>query len=200
MIDIVKNLLEEIKKVDIITYTHSIHVAQYANDYCKFYDYPIDKINNIVYGALLHDIGKVFIDPEILHKPSKLTVEEFMKMRKHTYWGYKYLKGEGVPKDIYIYSLYHHYRVDNNNKLYDFSEYIDNEDLLENNLQYMRPILLINMCDSFEAMTSKRSYNISKSKQESIAEINNSVGTQFDLNTANRFINMLQKDKVQKLA
>lgn len=62
-------------------------------------------------GALLHDVGKMKIPPEILHKPGKLTRDEMELMRQHPQFGYEMLKGR-VPPAAALVALNHHQRFD----------------------------------------------------------------------------------------
>ena len=62
-------------------------------------------------GSLLHDVGKMQIPPEILHKPGKLTREEMEVMRQHPQFGYEMLKGR-VPPAAALVALNHHQRFD----------------------------------------------------------------------------------------
>lgn len=191
-----KKLLELIKSKDSITYIHSVNVLRYVNAYCKFYDVSISETNNLVYGAMVHDIGKIFIPDSILNKKTSLTKNEFEIMRKHSYLGYRFLKNEGVSKDIYIYSLYHHNRIDGNNSKYDFSENIDYED--KNNIEkYQKGINLISICDSFDAMTAKRTYNQPKAFEAAFKEINECKNSQFDAETATKFLDQYSNSKLE---
>lgn len=191
---IVNKFLKKLYLYDKITYDHSINVAKYINLYCKFYSVNLDLSESLKYGALMHDIGKLFIDSKILNSSQPLTEHKFTKMRKHTLLGYQYLKDSNISKDIYMYALYHHYRVDNNN-IYNFDKYIDKEDLLEgiNKEKYSKKIFLMNVCDSYEAMTAKRNYNIPKSRYEALEELYTFRGVQFDEKIVDKFIYMITK-------
>lgn len=197
--NIINKLLKELYLYDQITYDHSINVEKYIKLYCDFYSIPSDISRNLRIGALVHDIGKIFINPKILNKSGKLTENEFKEISKHTFLGYKYLKRCNIPKDIYIYALYHHYRVDNNNDRYNFDEYIDKEDLLKgmNKEKYYNGIALMNICDSFEAMNSDRGYNKPKSIYESLEELHKYKNIQFDASIVTNYIFMIGKMVLQ---
>ena len=183
------SILEIIERYDPTIYMHSVNVSKMVNIYCKYYN-VVNK-EDIVYGALLHDVGKIFVDKRILNKPGKLTVEEFAEMRKHTIYGYEYLKSSHIPQSIYIYTLYHHHRVDGLNELYDFSKYIRNKGDLINNLSnsQLNKIYLLNICDSFEAMISaRRSYKDSIDMDDAILELTNGKNTQFNASVTDKFI------------
>ena len=188
----IRKLVGLIKEKDSITYMHSLNVARYVNSYCKYYNVSDAITKNLVDGALLHDIGKIFIDDSILNKKTSLTDLEFKKVHQHTLLGYRFLKKEGVSQKKYIYSLYHHHRVDGQNNNYDFSANVDHEDIYNIEI-YRRGIKLISICDSFDAMTSQRTYNRPKAFELALKEIRNCENTQFDAEIANRFLQLYSK-------
>src|SRR5690625_2651796 len=102
---VVKDILTEIKHVDEAislltdiliaddyTFQHSINVTIYALSIGKKLNFSEDELLELGTGAILHDLGKIFIDQEILKKSGKLTTEEFAEIKRHTQLGFEFLR------------------------------------------------------------------------------------------------------------
>ncbi|WP_099188913.1 HD-GYP domain-containing protein [Tepidibacter mesophilus] len=83
--------INEIRMVDDYLYEHSLNVMVSCLYTGILMQYDRIKLQKLALGALLHDIGKVFVDTEILNKPGKLTFEERIEIEKHPELGYRYL-------------------------------------------------------------------------------------------------------------
>lgn len=86
----------DLKVFDDYTYFHSVNVAVLSIGLGTAMGFDRGDLCNLGFGALLHDIGKVFVPKEILHKQGPLTDNEFMEMKKHSFLGYEYLASEFV--------------------------------------------------------------------------------------------------------
>lgn len=131
----------------------------------------------------MHDIGKIGITEELLLKPSKLTDEEFKEVKKHTEKGYRILQASGELSHIARCVLTHHERYDGGG----YPLGLKGEEI---------PLMarIINLVDSYDAMTSNRGYNKVKSKKEAIEEIKKCRETQFDPIITDLFIDILEKE------
>lgn len=97
-------------------------------------------------ASLVHDAGKLFIDPKILLKPGKLNEEEREVIDTHSVLGYIYLKSLGFSEDVCLMVLLHHgYNKEKFNV-----EYSEGHILCAD---------IIRACDIFDAVTHKRSYH-----------------------------------------
>lgn len=129
-------------------------------------------------AGMYHDIGKISIPDDILNKPGKLTAEEFDIIKTHTQVGYQILKAADEYSGLAEYALSHHERWDGNGYP---------KGLMGTEIPlYSR---IINVADSFEAMTANRPYRKGMSREEAIAEIKRCSGSQFDPEIAAVFIN-----------
>ena len=93
-------------------YEHSINVAilsRMLGDLNYMYS---DDLNALTQAALLHDIGKLLVDPDILYKTEKLTTHEFNLIKKHTKLGYQLLNDQFTDYRIPAVALMHHERCD----------------------------------------------------------------------------------------
>lgn len=141
--------LYKLSKIDDYIYAHSLNVALISNVFGKWLHYSQTQIDELTLAGLLHDIGKIKIDQDILNKPSKLTPEEFKIVQKHTILGYDLLKPQqNLSYDIKMAVLQHHEKFDGsgyplgfrNQQITDFSK-------------------IIAISDIYDAMTSDRSYH-----------------------------------------
>jgi HD-GYP domain-containing protein (c-di-GMP phosphodiesterase class II) len=134
-------------------------------------------IHKIYLAGLLHDIGKMGISESVLRKKDKLTEEEFSQIRAHPAVGAGILSGIKQMKDIVPGILCHHERVDGKG----YPAGLTGEQI---------PLIgkIIGLADSFDAMTSKRTYRDAMSLQQAMAEIQKGLGTQFDEKTGKVFL------------
>jgi len=142
------HILTQLKRQDENTYRHSIGVALISNIIGKVKGLCPQEIQELTSAAFLHDIGKVKIPDEIIHKPGKLTNEEFALIQNHTIYGYEMIsQTPGLSHRQALVALQHHEREDGSG--YPFG-------LRGNDIDPYSKIIAI--ADVFHAMISKRSY------------------------------------------
>jgi len=180
--------LLEIK--DPYTEYHSLRVANYAKQIAIKLGLSEDKIESIYQAGKLHDIGKIVIADSILKKTDKLSDEEFSYMKVHAVIGEQLLEKSFEPGeflDIKDAVKYHHSRYDGRG----YPDKIAGEDIpLE--------ARILCLADSFDAMTTKRTYNNPKTLEQSIEDLTRNAGQQFDPNLVEIFIDLL-KNEPEKL-
>jgi HD-GYP domain-containing protein (c-di-GMP phosphodiesterase class II) len=137
-----------------------------------------EQIHKIYLAGLLHDIGKIGIDEAVLRKKGKLTDLEFEYIRKHPSIGAGILREIKQMHDIVPGVLCHHERVDG--KGYPSGLTGDQIPLIGK---------IVQLADSFDAMTSKRTYRDARTVEQALEEIKKGLGTQFDEKIGNIFIN-----------
>jgi HD-GYP domain-containing protein (c-di-GMP phosphodiesterase class II) len=128
-----------------------------------------EQVQKIYLAGLLHDIGKIGIDEKVLCKAGRLTTRERDKLRLHPSIGANILGGIKQMRDIIPGVLYHHEHVDG--KGYP-------NGLKGDQIPLMGKI--IGLADSFDAMTSERAYRDALSIEQTLTEIEERLGTQFD--------------------
>jgi HD-GYP domain-containing protein (c-di-GMP phosphodiesterase class II) len=128
-------------------------------------------------AGLVHDIGKIGVPEAVLTKPGKLSEAEFAWIRRHPEIGHRILKDIPRLRDILPGVLYHHERFDGRG----YPEGIAGDDI---------PLVarLIALADAFDAMSSTRTYRPTLSRDETIQEILDCAGTQFDPELAPVFV------------
>lgn len=132
--------------LDDMLYTHSLRVAKLATQLAITLKLPDKIIQKVCLAGMLHDIGKLLIDPCILYKPGKLTADEFEVIKKHPVDGYKMLKSAGVDDDICNMVLRHHEKRSGNGYPNGISEKSISEEI-------------ITVADIFSALSEERSYH-----------------------------------------
>ncbi len=168
----------DMKVFDDYTYFHSVNVAVLSIVLGISIGFSRKDLCNLGYGALLHDIGKVFVRKDILNKNGFLTEEEFAEMKKHSEWGCEYIKkGYGVTTASYMGILDHHEK-------YDGGGYPNN--LKGNSISLFGRI--ISIADVYDALTSDRPYRKALPPSEVMEYIMGSSITLFDPDLVNIFI------------
>jgi len=166
---IIQALANTIDAKDKYTKGHSDRVSKYSVMIGKQLGYTEMQLLHLKYAALLHDIGKIGIPDWIINKTGPLTDEEFETVKTHPVIGGDILKTITSVRDIYDGAMYHH-------EHYDGSGYP--EGLIGKGIPEMARI--INVADSYDAMTSRRSYREMLNQEKVRSEMEKGLGTQFD--------------------
>ena len=174
-------LAEIIDQRDKYTYDHSARVSKYAREIAEELNLSYNEIVKIEAAGLVHDLGKVTIADNIIKKKDKLTEEEFFIIKKHPEMSHRLLKNIQPYEKAAEYVLYHHERFDGRG-------YPNN--LVGTAIPLGARILTV--ADSYDAMTSDRSYRKSLSQDFAVKELIKNSGTQFDPNIVETFIKVLK--------
>jgi diguanylate cyclase (GGDEF)-like protein/PAS domain S-box-containing protein len=156
---------------------HSKRVSELSESIAAHLELSTREINRLRVTALMHDIGKIGVPEEILNKPDKLTLQEWELMKRHSETGYRILSASKDFSDISTAVLEHHERWDGNG----YPQGKSGEDIS----LYARIIMV---ADSFDAMTSERSYKQPMQVNRALEEISRCAGTQFDPKIARLFV------------
>lgn len=168
-----KALTDSIDAKDGYTHGHSERVALIARWIAEGLvaqgELRPDQVYEVYLAGLLHDIGKIGIRDHVLSKFGPLTEEERECMKKHPEIGAGILRGIKQMTDVVPGVLYHH-------------EWVDGSGYPHGLKGAEIPLIgkIVGLADSFDAMTSRRSYRDSKRIEEAIEEIQACAGTQFD--------------------
>lgn len=161
MLDKINIVIDQIDQKDHYTKGHSERVAQYAAAIVQQCSHAIDKIENIIYASQLHDVGKCKVPDEILLKPGRFTPEERAVMNQHAANTYQLLTEEfGIAEEISKIAACHHERYDGTGYPYG----LKGEDI-------PFEARVIALADTFDAITTSRSYQVARTKSEAIEEI-----------------------------
>lgn len=156
---------------------HSYRVSLLCQRMGKALGLSESEIQELKSVGLLHDIGKIAIVETILNKPGKLTNDEWEEMKRHPEIGYRILSTVNDMSEMAEYVLAHHERWDGRGYP---------KGLKRDEIPF--PSRIINIADSYDAMTSERSYGNILSEEDAIKELQKNAGTQFDPELVNVFI------------
>lgn len=165
----IKSIAHVLDAKDKYTHGHSLRVTLYSLVIAKQLNLPDKMLEEIETTGLLHDIGKIAIPEEILHKPEKLDDNEFGIIKDHTTIGEKLVNKIDRLKIVGVCLRAHHER-------YDGKGYP--KGLKGNEIPLYARIIAI--ADTYDAMTSNRPYRNALSHSEAINEILKCSGAQFD--------------------
>jgi HD-GYP domain-containing protein (c-di-GMP phosphodiesterase class II) len=136
-----------------------------------------EQIHEVYFAGLMHDIGKIGVDDWVLRKTTPLTEPERDCIRKHPDIGASILRGIKQMRDIVPAVLSHHERIDGGG----YPNGLRGDQI---------PLIarIVCLADSFDAMTSRRSYRDARTLDQAIEEIRAHSGTQFDAGVAQAFL------------
>lgn len=182
--NIIRALAYTIDAKDRYTSGHSQRVADYSLAIAKRMGKSEEEQRIIYYAGLLHDVGKIRIPEEVINKPGKLTEDEFEQIKVHPISGYHILKGIHDDEQIAQGAKYHHERYDGKG----YPNGLEGESIPEISR-------IIGVADSYDAMTSDRSYRKALPQETVRAEIEKGRGQQFDKEIADIMIQMIDEDE-----
>lgn len=174
------------KAVDVndpYTAGHSRRVAQYSKMIAACLGYSDTELEEIYCAGLIHDVGKLGIDNQIINKPGKLSEEEFEEIKKHPLMGYEILKRISIRGNFAYGAKWHHERVDGKG----YPDGLSGEDIPE-------IARIIAVADAYDAMTSKRAYRDIMSQQKVREQIVRGRGSQFDDKIAGIMLSLIDED------
>ena len=179
--------LIELKEYDEYTYTHSVNVAMLSILFGRQLGWKDEILKNLGIGAMLHDMGKIFVPIEIINKNGKLTEKEYEIVKKHTLYGYEIIKSQSTyGETIRRIPLLHH-------ENYDGTGYPLG--LKGEKMDIMTQVVAI--ADFFDAVVSKRSYKVEYSIWDAIILVRQQSGLKFIPRLAGDFSSRLATYLVQ---
>src|SRR5512143_3978262 len=177
-LDRVEALAQALEEKDAYLRGHSLRVAEYATQTARRLGFDEETIDTVRLGARLHDLGKIGVSEEILHKPAKLTPEEYRHIMEHTVIGARVLGPllRDRPGAIAIVRS-HHERVDGKGM----------PDGLQGDA-IPAIVRIVSVADAFDAMTSERTYRHSLPVEEALDELRRQRGVQWDPTAVDGFL------------
>jgi putative nucleotidyltransferase with HDIG domain len=168
---------------DIETQGHSERVVRFSSLLGRGLGLNRAQMKSLEYGSLLHDIGKIGIPDAILHKPGRLTTEEWTRMREHPLLGLSILRGVGFLQSASRVVVQHHERWDGKGYPYGLSG-----TEIDGNAR------IFAVADAFDAMISDRVYRAGRPFAEATEELRRRAGQQFDPEVVECFARIPQRE------
>ena len=189
-LDMIQTLRYTVEAKDSYTRGHSDRVSEYSVLIGEKLGLSEEQIKTLRIGGLFHDIGKIGIPDSILLKPAKLTDDEYSQIKNHPSIGAHILGNATIFKEIIPIVKHHHEKYDGNG----YPSRLKGEEI-----PYMARIAAV--ADTFDAMTSRRSYRGPIDIEHVKEEIKRCEGTQFDPQIAEVFLDILNNnfDKIKEI-
>ncbi len=173
-VQVILNTLNEKNKRERI---HAQNVSKISRKIAEIMNFDPEVVKEIELAGLLHDIGKIAIDENILNKNGVLTDSEYNQIKRHPECGYQIMKSVDAYSKLADYILSHHERWDGMG----YPRGLSGDSI---------PLFarIINVADAYEAMTADRPYRIGMSHDDALIEMKRCAGTQFDPSIVATFI------------
>ena len=177
---IVESLVAALGTKDPYLEKHSRRVAILAGCLGRDGGLAPERVAEVEWAALVHDVGKIGISDAVLHKPGKLTDEEFREMKRHPIYSAEIVRplarlhgGEGTVRAVY----HHHERIDGRG----YPDGIAGESI---------PLFsrIIGVCDTYDAMASQRPYRPALGERKILDILREVAGTQLDAGLVQVFL------------
>jgi diguanylate cyclase (GGDEF)-like protein len=182
----VQALAAAIEERDNYTHEHSEEVVHLARGVAMILGLAADQVERIAHAALLHDVGKLAVPNEILHKRGPLTRAEWEVMAEHPVAGERILLR--IPDLAVIAPIVRH-----EHEHWDGSGYPDG---LEERLIPVGSRIIL-ACDAYHAMIADRPYRAAMSSDSAIAELRRGAGAQFDPDVVDALLDLLGQRRPQ---
>jgi HD-GYP domain-containing protein (c-di-GMP phosphodiesterase class II) len=184
----VVSLLKAIDLFDKYTRIHSEHVADIAREIGWKIGLSEEKISELYWAGIVHDIGKIGVDIKIIDKPGELTVEEYESIKKHSDYGYALLKQSSTLKRIAQYVRHHHEHYDGNGYPSGLS---GNENLQQS--------YVLGLSEAIASMMEDRVYSKKLDTPTIIGEIKKENGYQFDPGLCDIAIDLIENGLLSRI-
>ena len=182
-VEVMEALAHTIDAKDEYTKGHSVRVAKYSRMLAEKLGLSAEECESVYYMGLLHDIGKIGVPNAIINSTSKLTDEEYAIIKTHPGLGYDILQEIKSRPDLSIGARWHHER-------YDGRGYPDGKSGTD--IPFLARIIAV--ADSYDAMTSNRSYRKYLPQEVVRSEIEKNFGKQFDEEVAKCMLSIMDED------
>jgi len=186
--DTIRAFATAIDAKDQYTKHHSFRVAHLAAAVAHELQWSKNDVEAVYIAGLLHDIGKISLDVDLINKGVQLSAQDREKIRRHAEVSYDIVVKIRLPwKDVPEYIRHHHERPDGRG----YPDALQAHDLSDGGK-------ILALADSYDAMTSNRPYRVRLSAIEAIEEIRRCEGTQFDAQISSVLCQLIERGESQK--
>lgn len=182
--DTIQALAAAIDAKDAYTKNHSYRVAKYVVAIARELDWEENDIEGLYVAGLLHDVGKIILNIDLLNKERPLTDQEIMEIKKHPDFSYDIISKIKFPwKNVVDVVRHHHERVDGRG----YPDALGDTSLSEG-------AKILTLADAFDAMTTDRPYRRRMDLIAALDELRRCNGSQFDAHIISAFCRVLEKE------
>jgi putative nucleotidyltransferase with HDIG domain len=180
-----ESLADAIEKRDPYTGGHTQRVTLYSMAIAQYL--PLEPVEKkwLKIAAVLHDIGKIGIEDQILKKPGQLSPEEYDVIKHHTDLGAEIIDHIRQLKEIIPGVKYHHEQINGRG----YPNGLKGEDI---------PLIakIVSVSDTYDAMTTDRPYRHALTKKAALRELKRCSGTQFDRKVVEAFMKAYRNGEI----
>jgi HD-GYP domain-containing protein (c-di-GMP phosphodiesterase class II) len=162
-------LSQAIEARDPYTQGHSARVSLFAEVIARRLGWRSTRLGALRLGGQLHDVGKLNLDGNVLHKPGPLDERERIEIRRHPLAGARLIRPFAALRPALPYVLFHHERWDG-----------EGYPSGRSREQIPPGARVLAVADAFDAMTSTRPYRGALPLDQALAEVRDCAGSQFD--------------------
>lgn len=172
--------LTKIREKDDYLLEHSLNVAILLANFANYLGMSEDEVRDLSYAGFLHDLGKIKIPDEILHKPGRLTDSEMEVMKGHVKHGVDYLKSTEIAPPLIQAISEHHERLDG----LGYPAGTKGDDISQAGR-------MLAIADMYDALTADRVYKSGMSSQRAFSILMSDAPTRLDQSLVQQFIKCL---------
>jgi HD-GYP domain-containing protein (c-di-GMP phosphodiesterase class II) len=182
--DTVRAFAAAIDCKDKYTEGHSVRVGKYSEIIAQELGWTQDEVEGAAVAGYLHDVGKLTVDRRIINAPYRINAKESAELNKHPGVGYEILAPIQHPfTDVPLAAKYHHERLDGRGYP---------EGLYDKQIPYIAKV--VNLADSFDAMTTDRPYRHRRPAGEVIEDLTRNSGKQFAPELVSAFLKGMYRE------
>ena len=177
-----RGFVKALEAKDLYTRGHTERVAYFAELIGREMGFSGTRLSRLRWAALIHDVGKLAVPRDLIRKRARLSGEEYTQMQEHTHLVEDLLAEVDFLQPMVVIAVNHHQHFDGKG-------YGPGETTLGNRQQLEARILAV--ADTFDAITSTRSYRVAMTQDYAFAELRRCAGTQFDPKVVESLIRVL---------
>ena len=176
----VRALVARLKHARPSTYAHCVRVARSSRLIGRAFGFDGERLHQVALTAMMHDIGKLLVPDFILSSLRKPSSFERFVLNRHPSFGALLASYYGLPAELRVRTQHHHERWDGRG----YPHKLGGEDI---------PLMarIVQVADSFDAMTDERGYNTPRTHEDAVAELRRETGRQFDPRVVEAFLDTL---------
>ena len=179
----IRGFIKALEAKDLYTRGHTERVARFAEMIGKQMGYDGTQLERVRWAALIHDVGKLAVPRELIRKRARLTEEEYEVMQHHVHFVEDLLDDVEFLKPMIEIASNHHAHYDGNGYHGIGHEHGDTPS---------KEACILAVADTFDAITSTRSYRVALTQPYAYAELRRHAGSQFDPEVVEAFISGME--------